>query len=1184
MGSSQSKGSEPLIFDKNTRRHYNLPDAREKVRFEPEQNISYTTTYEASIDKFDYLIVFPLTEHRGPHKAPIVGAADAVKQKNADNLKEASGFFHRNRISWAQIKSIWAQVAFGTDEDKERAVEELSRFWTRRTGSTPADGDYILLKAWLTVAREAILDKLTSVSGLQCKLTASHRYIFCRVRAPIKLLELQADLKAYRLQFKSEIDPGSDEFWNRELLRRNDESGQTEYIAVELEEEKKLYSKEDALKILESLYRTGKISANELGLKDETQVQWSLRIHALERVVDRVPVSNNYPAYASFTLKPEKRHLFNTYSTVRGKTIFRSKDRIFLTKSIMDKHFDIEKLVQEGIVCAVMALHDANRGEHITKDILRHRWVSLFKASASEVGAPYVSHPSYEPQNPCPLLLRPFAQPLENIREYFGEKIALYFAWLGYYTCALSILFLFSMWFFIVETQRGKQDLADERDWWAYAYFLVLIIWSELYQKSWHRENAAIKVKWGTVNLKLEEQVRPQFKGVGPLVRSVINNNKVAVFPSETRMLRSLISYSVIVVLMLLNLILIGSVFYAEHFLIQKYNAFQNNGYVTWATCFVHALILQINAMLFPKVVSELNSWENYRAESDYEKALITKTLVFQIVNNFAAATFITFGKGAVFDDCTNKSCIGDLRVLLVAVIVVRLIATILRLLKAVGYSFLDNFFAQMHVGASVPAGFGFGRSSLIDDEDIEIEGPADSEKGKLLTALDDSEDNEFQEETRLSPYEGTFNSYSESALQFGFVSLFSVAMPLLAVYALLENFFLIRVHAWRLCVLHRRPHVEVVGDIGGWDRYLHVLSYMGVIWGCGIIVYAGPNFKSTRSEGKLILFLSSVIVLCLFKMLVSVSVAGIPDWVHVLDMRNQYILKKYMVGLREEDSNVNSLDKLKGVIDDNVDVDALDLYDLRKGKPVTEEEYQAMEKLENKRRVILKEIQICKERLQVVYKTEIFNENTGVGETKHGLPLGRLSVRLIRIEGLQGEGLEELDARVNNRQGSTLSSLHGRAEAQMIRVKISIRSSRSAAKGAQATPDLGDLALSEPNELKEGLVQLDQLMGPFAPVRTIEADTIFHVLHVNQENAVVASAAIGLRDLQDQVPHDMIIPLKVKSPNGTLISAGRLFVNMHFQYSRVLPVRRRIYEEQGKLREIERELALLKAGKSGQA
>ena len=89
--------------------------------------------------------------------------------------------------------------------------------------------------------------------------------------------------------------------------------------------------------------------------------------------------------------------------------------------------------------------------------------------------------------------------------------------------------------------------------------------------------------------------------------------------------------------------------------------------------------------------------------------------------------------------------------------------------------------------------------------------GPSSPSKSDSLNLAEDNEDDkEFMKELNLSPYEGTFQDYSESCLQFGFVSLFSVAMPLLAVYALLENFFILRVNAWRLCALHRRPHVVV--------------------------------------------------------------------------------------------------------------------------------------------------------------------------------------------------------------------------------------------------------------------------------------------------------------------------------------------------------------------------------------
>jgi len=59
-----------------------------------------------------------------------------------------------------------------------------------------------------------------------------------------------------------------------------------------------------------------------------------------------------------------------------------------------------------------------------------------------------------------------------------------------------------------------------------------------------------------------------------------------------------------------------------------------------------------------------------------------------------------------------------------------------------------------------------------------------------------------------------------------------------------------------------------------------------------------------------------------------------------------------------------------------------------------------------------------------------------------------------------------------------------------------------------------------------------------------------------------------------------MIIDLKIRAESGALIpSNARIFLNVCFQYSKLVPVRNKIYEHQDKLRRIEKELARLKAG-----
>ena len=113
---------------------------------------------------------------------------------------------------------------------------------------------------------------------------------------------------------------------------------------------------------------TGKISPNDLTVHTDVEIAstWSRRVHALERISDQVPVLNNYPAYSPFTLKSQLRYLFQTYPSVRGKTIFRSKDRLFLTKSIIVGYFDMGIFQEEGIITDILALHDANRGDKLT--------------------------------------------------------------------------------------------------------------------------------------------------------------------------------------------------------------------------------------------------------------------------------------------------------------------------------------------------------------------------------------------------------------------------------------------------------------------------------------------------------------------------------------------------------------------------------------------------------------------------------------------------------------------------------------------------------------------------------------------------------------------------------------------------------------------------------------------------
>ena len=1186
MGNSFFGGGDeqtPLKRSKTFVRTYMPPDARRKARFEYAEQVNTTTAYEASIDKFDYLIVFPFTEHKGPHQKPVM---------------EDSSESGTERIAWSECRDIWKRIVTGTDDEKEEKVKHLKKFWKKRTGSAPEDSDFIRTKAWYTIAREAIIDELTTKSGLQCKLTSNGKNVFCRVRAPIKLLEMQADKTDYKLQFRPEIDPGSNDFFNRELLVRG-ENGEFQKVAVEKDEMEAELSRDEAMEILERLYKVGKISPNELGIKaDETAARWTNRVHALERVADRVPVFNKYPCYGSFTTKEELRYLFQTYSSVRGKTIFRAKDRMFLTRSLLDSFFNLEMLTHDGVVSpyGIIPLHDASRGEKLTIEALARRWVRFWQGKATEVGAPCVTHEAYAEDKELWWLMRPFAQPLAEIREYFGEKIALYFAWLGFYTLALIVPLGFGLAMYGIEIIRGYKDVEDGYDWYLYGYYIFLVAWAEVYRSCWSRENMAINLMWGTRGFEKTESTRPEFRPEA-LERSYVTNEHEPTYPEWKRRAFAVVSYSVIIWVVILDLVFIGAIFLGEYILVTYY-PWMDAWWMVWATSAALAVASLVAAKLFPFYATLLNDTENYATQTDYDDAFITKVATFQIVNCYFAGWFTIFGKEYVFDDCLD-SCLADLRVLLYMVIACRTFWSLGTFVipwtkstfgpsieKAnLGYYCTTECCDKQGLAACCGkncCGLGVDCSNLCSrmfcvpvHKKFDEESGHAGAGGESTNLVDDTEDDfQFMDELNRDVFEGVFYGYAEGALQFGYVMLFSIALPIFPAIALGENWVKVRVDAYKLCELCRRPPVQIAEDIGNWESFLNLLAVLGIVSSVGIVVFAGPNFASLDFFDKLVLFLGAEQVIIIFTVFlpmvffwpwwlgVEFDMDPEPSWITDEIDRQEFICDKFING-NEDNDGALTLDSIKGQVSDHIDVDAINLYDLRKNITISEEEYREMEKLEAERRRWNRDLKTAKEQLQIVYKQETYNEISGVGETKAGLALGRVNIRLIQIEKLSRG--ENFDFNSNSK----------------IKIRVNIRGLR--AGSGDVVPKLGARGDSSVFQLDNGKAVMNTSMGPYAPVKTMDAEIVLYVIDCLAGEAIVAVGSVKLRELQDQAPVDKTLSLRVMQKDGTVGNTGdcrpRLFCTLTFQYSKVVPLRNKIYFAQDKLRGIEKQLVALKAG-----
>lgn len=97
-----------------------------------------------------------------------------------------------------------------------------------------------------------------------------------------------------------------------------------------------------------------------------------------------------------------------------------------------------------------------------------------------------------------------------------------------------------------------------------------------------------------------------------------------------------------------------------------------------------------------------------------------------------------------------------------------------------------------------------------------------------------------------MSEYSSTLEDYMELIIQYGYVILFSSAFTLTPLFAVILCVVEIRVDAFKICTLERRPFPHGRESIGQWNNIISLLSMVGVFVNAGIICFPANVFKAT--------------------------------------------------------------------------------------------------------------------------------------------------------------------------------------------------------------------------------------------------------------------------------------------------------------------------------------------------
>jgi hypothetical protein len=816
------------------------------------------------------------------------------------------------------------------------------------------------------MARNLVVNTLYAQSGLQLKLALSkdQRQVLCRVRAPISLLEEQAARENYRLQFRGEIDPGYD-FWTEEEIA---------------EEQALLRKKDEANELLEKLYQVGKISPNDISVfEDEpTAKQWSRRIHALERIADRVPVSNRFPAYAEFDSNPKERHLFQTYPSIRGRTLFKVKERLILTKSVIGGYFDLGVLQAKGVIECYTALHDANRGSRVTRQVLRKRWAQVWTEDSDRVGAPMISMAAMDDGVPVAWYMRPWSQPLDDVRDYFGEKLALYFAWLGFYGWSLIFPACVCV---AVEIYMVAFDIAfGGWDPVVVGAGVMMIVWGTVYKQLWDREEKVVAVKWGTRGYVDHEKDRPNFKGDasaphGGRRRDPITNTYQTYFPSSKRRWRQAMGLVVVFLFICFLLLLVQFTVWFEHYLLTV----KGFSWGSMAGSLLSSIQIQVLSYFYSSVVVSLNDYENYRTDTAYEYNLIFKTFLFQMFNNYSALAYQAFLMKYTYG-CSG-SCVAEVRELLLSIFFVRYVMAAKEVLDPKIARWLASRKQALAEAAAA-------------DRDADGGGPS-QELGR--------DEEPFEGELLLPEYGGTFDDYAAIVLQYGYITMFASALPLVVPLAMVEVLLQIRVDAFKLVDSFKRPDPEIAEHVGMWGDLVEAMGLLAVFTNTAIICFTMDTLEGYPWYYQLLIWLTMEHTLLAIKAMLSFGIPEMPGWLTMVEGRQRFIVTKHKFGFVRDDETEDGSGAIKAARRQHGDIVGLQL-EKKEARRLGQEDREQFKKLQAELRETERALRLAKEQLQAAYANETFNESTGIGETKHGLPLGCLNIKLIRLEGMDSD------------------------------------------------------------------------------------------------------------------------------------------------------------------------------------
>ncbi|XP_008399158.1 anoctamin-6 [Poecilia reticulata] len=521
------------------------------------------------------------------------------------------------------------------------------------------------------------------------------------------------------------------------------------------------------------------------------------------------------------------------------------------------KKFGITKLLSGGVYKAAYAPHDCRFNVKSTVESCPNERYLLYKEWA---------HPKnfYK------------TQPLDLIRKYYGEKIGIYFAWLGFYTKMLAFasvvgLACFFYGYHIQENSTWSKEVCDPDiggkivmcpqcdlcNYWilnstcdtsktltifdhfgTLVFAVFMAVWVTVFLEFWKRYQSQLEFEWDTVEfLEQEEPSRPEYDAacVHDTINPVTGVQEKVPFTFCGRCFRISIGIGTVlfwIILILASIVAIIiyrlAVFFSLSIKLKNPGNFTTleplKEYVTpqMATSvtagLINFVVIMILNTLYERVAIWITDFELPRTRTDYENSLTMKMFLFQFVNYYSSCFYIAFVKGKIVGHPGQPVYILEKY----------------RNEECDPGGCLIELTTQLAIIMGGKAIWNNIQEVLLPWVKNVIFRYCTRVTHKKVEPPRWEQDFELQPFTKL----GLFYEYLEMVIQFGFVTLFVASFPLAPFLALVNNIIEIRVDAWKMTTQFRRILPEKARDIGAWQPILQWIAILAVATNAMIIAF----------------------------------------------------------------------------------------------------------------------------------------------------------------------------------------------------------------------------------------------------------------------------------------------------------------------------------------------------------